>query len=73
MEERVLTVRSQLKQFSDLGEWGAAAIRQELMAQGVVSVPSVRTIGRIVARRGAVARRYLCGDRRRGRVGIYRR
>lgn len=58
MEERVLTVRSQLKQCSDLGEWGAVAIHRELVAQGVVPVPSVRTIGRIVARRGAVARRY---------------
>lgn len=58
MEELVLTVRSQLKQHSDLGEWGAVAIHRELVAQGVAQVPSVRTIGRIVVRRGAVERRY---------------
>ena len=32
---------------SALGEYGALAIRKELLDRGVVSVPCVRTIGRI--------------------------
>ena len=60
MEDLVLRVRRQL-QGSDLGAVGAPAIRQALLAQGQVAVPSVRTINRILARRGAL------DDRRRTR------
>jgi hypothetical protein len=49
-----------LKDHSDLGEYGAAAIRRTLLEQGSIDVPSQRTIGRILARRGA-----LDGNRRR--------
>ena len=56
MEDRVLTVRRELAQ-SDLGAVGAEPIRQALLEQGVAGVPSVRTINRILARRGALDRR----------------
>ena len=52
MEERVITARQQLQRDSDLGDHGAAAIHQALRDQGVACVPSVRTIGRILRRRG---------------------
>src|SRR5688572_30993897 len=54
LEELVLTVRRELKEPSALGEYGALAIRKELLDRGVVSVPCVRTIGRILERRGAL-------------------
>jgi len=54
LEERVLALRKQLKMHSDLGEFGAAAIRQELLHLRVKYIPSVRTIGRILERRGAL-------------------
>jgi hypothetical protein len=57
MEDRVLTVRRELAQ-SDLGAVGAEPIRQALLEQGVTGVPSVRTINRILARRGALDRRH---------------
>jgi putative transposase len=53
LEDRVLQVRRDLAQ-SDLGALGAELIRQALVAQGVAAVPSVRTINRILARRGAL-------------------
>jgi transposase len=53
LEDRVLQVRRDLAQ-SDLGALGAALIRQALLEQGVAAVPSVRTINRILARRGAL-------------------
>src|SRR6516164_7022512 len=56
MEDWVLAVRRELAQ-SDLGAIGAEPIRQALLAQGVAGVPSVRTINRILARRGALDRR----------------
>ena len=52
MEERVIRLRRQLRQESDLGDHGAAAIHQALRAEGLGAVPSVRTIGRILQRRG---------------------
>ncbi len=56
----MLIVRRQLKETSDLGEYGAKAIHRELTARGQVAVPAVRTIGRILERRGALdARRRL--------------
>src|SRR4051794_24867706 len=53
LEDRVLQARSDLAQ-SDLGAIGADAIRRQLRDQGVAAVPSVRTINRILGRRGAL-------------------
>jgi transposase len=55
VEDRVLQVRQALKAPSDLGEFGAVAIRTELLAQP--GVPAVRTLGRILERRGVLDRR----------------
>jgi len=52
LEALVLTVRQELRTTSDLGEYGAAAIRRELLARGVTPVPAVRTINRILDRHG---------------------
>lgn len=54
VEDMVLQVRQALKEHSDLGEFGAVAIHRELTAHGDAAVPSVRTIGRILARRGVL-------------------
>jgi transposase-like protein len=54
VEDRVLHLRRELKETSALGEFGAAAIRSELERHGVESLPSLRTIGRILERRGAL-------------------
>lgn len=59
VEDLVLVLRHELKETSDLGEYGARAIRRELLARDHASPPSVRTIGRILERRGA-----LDGNRR---------
>lgn len=58
LEDLVLTVRRELKEQSVLGEYGAAAIRRDLLTQGVTEVPSVRTIGRVLLRRGALDGRH---------------
>src|SRR3569832_689443 len=64
VEGLVIGLRTQLRDHSDLGEFGAAAIHRELTERrellGLDRVPSVRTIGRILERRGA-----LDGRRRR--------
>lgn len=60
LEDLILQLRRQLKEHSDLGEYGAAAIHRALQEQGRTDVPCERTIGRILARRGA-----LDGNRRR--------
>jgi hypothetical protein len=60
LEDRILQLRKDLKDHSDLGEYGAAAIHRTLLDQGCTDPPSERTIGRILARRGA-----LDGQRRR--------
>src|SRR5437660_634408 len=52
LEERVIALLQQLQRDSDLGDHGAAAIQQALRAEGRDAVPSVRTIGRILRRRG---------------------
>ncbi len=57
VEEQVLRLRRQLRQDSDLGAYGAEAIQQALRAQGLADLPSVRTIHRILQRRGALDRR----------------
>ena len=53
-EDLVLSLRRELRDVSVLGECGAVAIRAELLARGVGEPPSVRTIGRILERRGAL-------------------
>lgn len=53
-EDHVLGLRHQLRQHSDLGEFGAVAIRREWLTQGLTNPPSVRTIGRILERRGVL-------------------
>lgn len=52
LEDRILEIRGQLAQ-SILGEVGAAGIHEALRAEGLGDL-SVRTIGRILARRGAL-------------------
>lgn len=54
VEDRVLGLRRSLQERSDLGEFGAEAIHQELVQLSLGEVPSVRTIGRILERRGAL-------------------
>jgi transposase len=53
LEDLVLTTRTNLAH-GDLGAIGAAAIRQALSEQGLAETPSLRTINRILARRGAL-------------------
>jgi hypothetical protein len=57
-EERIIDLRKELRDTSDLGEFGAAAIHRELTLRRkklrLDSVPSVRTIGRILERRGVL-------------------
>lgn len=58
IEDLVLALRTELRETSDLGEHGAEAIRRELFARRealqITRVPSIRTIGRILERRGAL-------------------
>ena len=56
-EDLVLTIRQELRTTSDLGEFGAAAIHREWLARGLPEPPSIRTIGLILERRGALDRR----------------
>lgn len=63
VETLVLRLRRELKTQSDLGEFGAHAIHRALLARATPSPPGVRTIGRILERRGA-----LDGQRRMRRV-----
>jgi len=57
VEARVLAFRRALQQDDILGEYGAAAIRQALLASGAAAVPALRTIGRILERHGALDHR----------------
>jgi len=57
LEDRILSVRRELKETSALGEYGPAAIYRELKRQGQQAIPSERTIGRILERRGALDKR----------------
>lgn len=52
----MLGVRRELRECSVLGEYGARAIRDALLARGTQDVPTVRTIGRILERGGALDR-----------------
>src|SRR4051812_858077 len=54
LEDLVLTTRRELKDTSDLGEFGAAAIRRALVDRGATPLPTIRTLGRILERRGAL-------------------
>jgi hypothetical protein len=54
VERLVLQIRTALKEESSLGEFGAQAIRRELLRRGIKSVPCLRTIGNILARHGAL-------------------
>jgi hypothetical protein len=53
MEERVVEARRELAA-SELGFVGAVAIREQMQSQCADPVPSVRTIGRILTRRGVL-------------------
>jgi hypothetical protein len=53
-EDLILTLRRELKQSSALGEYGDAAIQRELQARQFTPLPSLRTIARILERRGAL-------------------
>lgn len=60
LEALVLEVRRELREASALGDYGAAAIHRALEERGVLPLPAVRTIGRILERRGALdARRRV--------------
>lgn len=54
IEDLVLTVRSELEQVSDLGFHGAEVIHEALKSRKIVPLPSVRTINRILERRGVL-------------------
>jgi hypothetical protein len=54
LEETILSIREALKTQSPLGEFGALAIHTELLGRALPLVPSVRTIGRILLRRGVL-------------------
>jgi putative transposase len=54
MEDLVLATRRTLQDRSPLGEYGAAAIHRRLQERGLKRVPAVRTIGRILERRGVL-------------------
>lgn len=62
IEDRILDIRRVLRAESVLGEYGPAAIRRELEQQADLAgpIPSLRTIARILERRGALdARRRV--------------
>jgi hypothetical protein len=54
VEDLILILRTELKQHSVLGEFGAPAIQRALQKRRLPSVPSVTTISRILERRGAL-------------------
>ena len=54
IEELVLTVRTEREQLSDLGFHGAEAIHEALKGRRIEPLPSVRTINRILERRGVL-------------------
>lgn len=58
VEELILALRQNLAEESELGEYGANAIHAELVEREVTNAPSVRTIGRILERSGALDGRY---------------
>lgn len=54
MENLILGIRQQLRRQSDLGEFGAVAIKRELEAVGKKTIPALRTIGYILERNGVL-------------------
>jgi transposase len=54
LEELVLSIRDELRNRSDLGEYGAQAIRDALQKRKIDPLPSLSTINRILDRRGAL-------------------
>lgn len=54
IEHRVLQLRRELKEQSDLGEFGAVAIHREMERRKLRPLPAVRTIGHILHRHGAL-------------------
>jgi hypothetical protein len=54
IEDLILDLRRQLTERSDLGHSGAEAIFEALLERGTTPLPSIRTIGRILRRRGAL-------------------
>lgn len=56
VEDLILELRQELRGTSDLGEYGAVAIQRALTERGdgAWPVPAVRTIGRVLERRGAL-------------------
>lgn len=54
IEDLVLSLRRELAATSDLGACGAKAIHRALQGRGLQDLPSIRTIGRILERRGAL-------------------
>ena len=53
-EDLIVSLRHQLRHDSPLGEFGAIAIHREWLRRGLANPPSIRTIGRILERRGAL-------------------
>jgi hypothetical protein len=70
MEKLVLNLRQQLRDQSDLGESGAAAILRELERGGIVNRPSLRTVGYILERNGALDYRHRIRHKPPPGVGI---
>jgi len=54
IESQILQLRRELKEQSDLGEFGAVAIRREMEGRRLQPLPAVRTIGHILHRHGAL-------------------
>lgn len=52
VQRRILAVRTWLKKFSPLGEFGGAAVQRQLRQENLHPVPCVRTIERILGRHG---------------------
>src|SRR5438132_5606050 len=52
IERQVLALRRELKEVSDLGEYGAAAIRRTMAERKIKPLPAERTINYILERRG---------------------
>jgi putative transposase len=57
VEQQVLALRRDLKK-TPLGECGARAIHAAMQIRGMTPLPSVRTLGRILARHGALDGRH---------------
>jgi hypothetical protein len=54
IEDLILALRRELAETSDLGACGAQVIQEALRGRGIEAIPSVRTIGRVLERRGAL-------------------